>query len=179
VRAYVGETSDWDRRLRAHRENWLWQLCQDIRPTYLLIREMPGSTREKRQRTESALARLLKRHGVSLLSHTTEEVCKAGGAVLAAFTPEQRRVHAQRTKLNPDQLRARGLAISAALQRQTKEQRRQRSRAAVLKRTHEQNVALGRRLAEFNARMTAADRRARTVASWRTRRSDSNQISLA
>jgi hypothetical protein len=71
---YVGSSNSIELRWRDH-ARWVWP----NEAKYVVVRDMPNSTRQQRQRTETALVRLLRRRGYWLLSKTVEEVASASG----------------------------------------------------------------------------------------------------
>lgn len=98
---YVGESANIEKRWKIHANTWVWPQHAE----YVVIREMTNSHEKKRQWTETALHRLLRKRGYLLLSNAVKE--------------------------REEQLEIRGRAVAVGLARLSSEQRKARSQAGI------------------------------------------------
>lgn len=112
--AYVGESSDIDRRIYQHQQRWLWPNDADV----VVAREMNGASKARRRRTEAALDRLMRRRGYFMLSRTSsgnglmplafKVLSRAGKIGASKLTKEHRQAGARKANAqrSPEQVRS-------------------------------------------------------------------------
>jgi hypothetical protein len=117
---YVGHGKDVESRWKRHAVNWV----EPNDAEYVFVRDMPNSDRKARQRTESALMRLLRSRGYWMLSRSTEEHASLSGFLSSRIRAEEGK-RAYWAAMTPEERKAR---IAKAQAAQTVEMRREAGR---------------------------------------------------